>query len=168
MIYSIFISTEDVDTLEYSLPPHSRCSSHTLNLVASVDAKAAITSSPLYRKISRSAFGKITELWNKQNRSSQAADIIQNELKRRLIVPTVTRWNSDFDAIQCVVQITDNREGLMGLNRICDKLSVPKLTNSKWFISIILLLLAFMRNFLTIFLKLSFQMKLPFSKNTQK
>ena len=53
---------------------------------------------------------KALALWNLQNRSTQAADIIMAEVSRRLVVPNATRWNSTFDAISCL-------NGLLSSNR---------------------------------------------------
>ena len=59
---------EKSSELEYALPKHMRCAAHTLNLVATVDANKAVEECSLYKKVSRSAFGKAQELWNKQSR----------------------------------------------------------------------------------------------------
>ena len=45
-----------------------RCAAHTLNLVATMDAKKALGQCSLYKKVSRSAFEKAQELWNKQSK----------------------------------------------------------------------------------------------------
>lgn len=84
----------------YKLPPHHRCASHTLNLVATKDSERAI-SDPLYKKQFRSTIAKMHALWNKQERTSLIADTIHDELKIYIIVPNATRWNSTFQAIKC-------------------------------------------------------------------
>lgn len=61
----------------YRLPPHQKCASHTLNLVAGVDAQKA-ESDPCYSAISKSAFAKCQSLWAKQNQSTLAADEIHD------------------------------------------------------------------------------------------
>ena len=53
-------------------------------------------------------------LWNKASRSSQAADQVEEVLKQKLIVPTVTRWNSYFDAVQRIIE-----NSLTDLNELC-------------------------------------------------
>ena len=48
-----------------------------------------------------------------------ASDTVQGVVKRKLIVPTATRWNLYYDA---VVQVTDN--SLAELNEVCTKLEL--------------------------------------------
>ena len=48
-----------------------------------------------------------------------ASDAVQEVVKRKLIVPTATRWNSLYDA---VVRVTDN--SLVELNDLCTKLGL--------------------------------------------
>jgi hypothetical protein len=88
----------DVTVHAYKLPAHMRCSSHTLNLVSSRDADKAM-SDEAFATIANAAMTKARKLWNAQSRSSVQADVIQEELKRRLVVPNATRWNSIFDSI---------------------------------------------------------------------
>lgn len=90
-----------------SLPMHMRCAAHTLNLVATADASAALTDAN-FRGAQRKAMGKAQALWNAQSRSTVFADIIEAELKRRLVVPNATRWNSTYDAVSCLNRILAN------------------------------------------------------------
>jgi len=61
------------------IPPHHRCASHTLNLVATKDSENAM-SDPMYKKQLRSTFAKMRALWKKQERTSLIADTIHDEL----------------------------------------------------------------------------------------
>ncbi|KAE9525093.1 hypothetical protein AGLY_014507, partial [Aphis glycines] len=61
---------------EYSLPPHHRCASHTLNLVATRDSEKAL-SDVMYKRQMRSTFAKMQGLWKKQSRTCVVTDIIQ-------------------------------------------------------------------------------------------
>ncbi|KAA0194063.1 hypothetical protein HAZT_HAZT005998 [Hyalella azteca] len=110
----------------YVLPQHQRCAAHNLNLVATSDAEKAMTSSSSYKKIYRSAFAKARELWNKQCRSTQAADVIKMELGKMLVVPTATRWNSVYDSVTCLVTVYDKKT--TELNRVCNILKIPLFT----------------------------------------
>ena len=80
------------------LPPHMRCAAHTLNLVASADADKALKDST-FKTVSRRTMAKAQGLWNAQSRSVPAADKIYEVLRKRLVVPNATRWNSTFDSV---------------------------------------------------------------------
>jgi len=59
---------EDMDAeSSLILPPHHRCVSHTLNLVAVKDTEKTLDSDILYKKLYRLTFAKLIKLWNKQN-----------------------------------------------------------------------------------------------------
>lgn len=80
------------------LPTHMRCAAHTFNLVATTDADKALLDD-VFEGASTSAVKKARQLWNAQSRSTLSADIIKEELNKRLRVPNVTRWNSMYDAV---------------------------------------------------------------------
>ena len=62
-------------------------------------------------------------------RSTQVADSIKDELGCLLVIPTITRWNSTFDAVNKLMQILRDREMRSGLNRICTSVRLPTFTN---------------------------------------
>lgn len=73
------------------LPPHQRCASHILNLIAAKDSEKALHSDVQYKKIYRTTFAKLTKLWNKQNQSTQVADKIKEMCGIYLKTPVITR-----------------------------------------------------------------------------
>lgn len=81
-----FISTDDFIVL----PPHHRCVSHTLNLIAIKDSEKALDS-VAYKKQYRMTFAKLSKLWNKQNQSTQVADKIKEMCSVYLKTPAITR-----------------------------------------------------------------------------
>ncbi|XP_071639316.1 uncharacterized protein [Temnothorax longispinosus] len=81
---------QDLDTEDFiTLPPHHRCVSHTLSLVAVKDSEKALESA-LYKKKQRPTFAKLTKLWSKQNQSTQVADKIKDICGIYLKTPVVT------------------------------------------------------------------------------
>lgn len=72
------------------LPPHHRCVSHTLNLIAVKDSEKA-SDSVLYKKLYRLTLAKLNKLWNKQNQSTQIADKIKELCGVYLKTPVITR-----------------------------------------------------------------------------
>lgn len=94
---SELLITEDIDHIEdtdsemlLTLPPHHRCVSHTLNLIAVKDSEKAIDNVS-YKKLYRLTFAKLTKLWNKQNQSTQVSDKIKDLCGVYLKTPVITR-----------------------------------------------------------------------------
>lgn len=96
------LSTEQEDPGHFTLPPHLRCASHTLNLISTVDTEKWLTVTN--KTIYRSATAKCSALWTKASRSTVAAELVESLCGKKLMVPTVTRWNSFHNA---VARITD-------------------------------------------------------------
>lgn len=127
------------DTLLYNLPKHHRCASHTLNLIATADIEKAFRSNDdknvtnrcllgAYKKQSRLTFAKCQAIWNKQNRSSQMADIVKTNLDVYLKTPNDTRWNSWFDAIKFL--IIHFKMSPSKFYKICDALTVNRFSKT--------------------------------------
>jgi hypothetical protein len=70
-----------------------------VGLVAIADFEQAMEDEE-FKSAYKNAMDKARGLWNAQCRSTVSADLIKQELGRRLVVPNVTRWNSTFDAVK--------------------------------------------------------------------
>ena len=95
---------DDLTQIEYKLPPHQQCAARTLNLITSTDVDKYLSTFSLSKNVYRSSFAKCTGLWNKSRRLTFAADFIQEKLKRKLLIPSPTRWNSYYDAVSRIIE----------------------------------------------------------------
>ena len=120
-------STDDFTQVEYEMPPHERCASHMLNLVASSDIDKSLSSSPLSKPSTETPFTKCSALWNKASRSTVASDHVEVTLKTKLTVPTPTCWNSYYDAVSRITENTSNE-----LNALCAKLELRCFNKKEW------------------------------------
>ena len=107
------------------LAGHMRCGAHTWNLIASKDSDKALNNA-VFKRAYRAALAKAKALWNRQNQSTVAADAIYTELKKRLVVPNDTRWNSMFDAMVCLTKIIQEKRD--GLRRVMVQQSIAAFT----------------------------------------
>lgn len=112
---------------QFSLPPHFRCASHTLNLISTNDVDKWLTSNTESKAVYRSATGKCSALWTKSSRSTVAAELVEDMCKRKLIVPTSTRWNSFYDALSRITDIPSPE-----LNSLCSSLGIKSLTEREY------------------------------------
>uniref|UniRef100_A0A8C1TVX2 HAT C-terminal dimerisation domain-containing protein n=1 Tax=Cyprinus carpio TaxID=7962 RepID=A0A8C1TVX2_CYPCA len=119
------LSTESDET--FSLPPHLHCASHTLNLIAKNDPEKWMTSNNDCKAVYRSALAKCAALWTKTCRSTVASDQVEDVLKRKLIIPTATRWNSTHEALSLITEIP-----IRDLNTIFSRLSVKSITEREY------------------------------------
>lgn len=121
-ITSTLVADDNV-TEFYNLPKHERCSSHSLNLVATTDANKVSDRS--FKALFRSAESKLQQLWNKQQRSSQASDFIQEKLKGLFLVLNATRWNSFYYAMARVNGYL--RKNPTGMREVFENFTIPYL-----------------------------------------
>jgi hypothetical protein len=97
------------------LPPHQRCASHTLSLICTVDVNKKTS------RLQKSAFGKCYGIWNKSSRSTKFSEVIKDICGVYLKTPCVTRWNSLYDSLRCLLTQKHN------LTKLCTGLGVPLL-----------------------------------------
>lgn len=120
-VSAVLQEEQEEEELNFFLPPHHRCAAHTLNLIATTDLDKA-ASQGVSRKLYRSAMSKCAAIWNKAHRSSGAADAIEEIAQMRCLVPSVTRWSSEYHAIEKLMSLTESQ-----LNGISDQLKLAKL-----------------------------------------
>jgi hypothetical protein len=106
------------DAGDISLPHHETCCSHSLNLLATVDADKV--KDPTYKRLYRAALAKCSAVWNATHRSSKASDAVKAITERAIITPGATRWNSQYDSIKRLLQIGSK------LNDVCQAINTPK------------------------------------------
>src|SRR5215469_14626390 len=95
----------------FSLPNHLRCSSHTLNLVATTDAAKALKNS-LFSRLNHAVMGKCSALWNAAGKS-KSSEIVNSVIGQQLLYPCVTRWNSMYDSVLQINQLGKKLNSLM-------------------------------------------------------
>ena len=115
----ISVESLDDEQVMYNLPPHFKCSCHLLNLVATTDLSKI---EGTVKRVLTQVFGKLSGIWNKQNRSSQSAEKIREALGTLLVTPGDTRWNSTYDAMSKVSNIISNPNLEAKFDSLCDEL----------------------------------------------
>lgn len=73
----------------------------------------------MFKKIARSTFARCQALWNKQ-RSTIMADSIRMTIHKMLVTPNLTRWNSTYDSVKCLVSAIQ-KCGLDALDDLMDR-----------------------------------------------
>ncbi|KAL4085405.1 hypothetical protein QTP88_027264 [Uroleucon formosanum] len=81
-----------------------------------------------YRKQSRLTLSKCQALWNKQNRSSQIADIIKINLGVYLKTPNQTCWNCWFDSSKILLLHFKNSPSKF--TKVCDALKLNRFSKN--------------------------------------
>lgn len=124
------------------LSKHHRCSSHTLNLLATTDLISILKrDEPAYIRHKMvicmymryfpnlklntvsylQIFEKCNNLWKKSS-WPKSSEVIVSTLGSSLVLPVITRWNSLYDAVVKLLQHKDV------LNDLSEKLSLPSFT----------------------------------------
>ena len=92
-------------TKRIKLPKHIRCSCHLLNLIATTDINNI--NNVAFKKMKKRIDAKLQKIWNKQSRSSLASDHIKDKLGILFVLYNTTRWNSFYDAVECVTKLIE-------------------------------------------------------------
>ncbi|XP_052455230.1 zinc finger BED domain-containing protein 4-like isoform X2 [Carassius gibelio] len=108
--------------LSYFLPPHQRCASQTLNLIASKDLADAVSKGQT-GKLHSSATEKCAAIWHKVQTSTVAADAMESIAKMKFTFPCLNQWSSEYYAINKLISLTDSQ-----LNELTEVLGVPCFT----------------------------------------
>ncbi len=117
---SLFDANSD-NTTGFVLPPHHRCCSHTLSLIAVTDSQAALSENASYKRLHNATMAKCSAIWNSASRSQKSSEAVDDIIGRRLVKPCPTRWNSLYDAMHVLHEVRAN------LNRICEAVNVAAL-----------------------------------------
>lgn len=119
---------EDNDSY-IQLPPHYRCASHTLDLIAKCDVDKMIKSADTpFKNCYRKALAKCSSLWTKQNMSPLVAENIHNLLNVYLKTPNKTRWNGTYDALLQIKNILLSLNGMEKINQAMDYCEIQRFT----------------------------------------
>lgn len=86
------------------LPPHRRCLSHALNLIAGDFEKQL---SVRANKALIMTMNKLQTVWVLPRKSSQAKTIAKEILGCQLSIPCETRWNSKYDAVSHIYRLRE-------------------------------------------------------------
>lgn len=102
------MDTED----DPALPPQLKCAAHTLNLVGSSDFAKSMKTVPLLADLHERAMKKCQFLW-KASRRPKSGEVIREIINASLKYPVVTRWNSLFDSLTCLMKYEEQLNVLL-------------------------------------------------------
>ncbi|XP_035987101.1 uncharacterized protein LOC118560298 [Fundulus heteroclitus] len=109
------------------LPAHHKCAAHTLNLIANNEVHKWLVSNPESRTVYRSSTAKCSALWTKVSRSTVASECLEEISERKLIVPSVTRWNSFYDAYVRIIEMP-----LTDINNLCTQIQIKCMNDREY------------------------------------
>jgi len=123
-ILNALIAEENNNNHDPTLPQHRKCACHLLNLVAKADILKI--KHPGFQHLCKTTLQKLQLLWNKQTSSSLNADIIKQYLDQLLILKNDTRWNSEYQATNCIVRLLKKKN--TEIRRLFKELKTTPLT----------------------------------------
>ena len=95
--------SNESSSINYALPKHIRCFSHSLNLVATTDSSKALRDETYKTKL-LNALEKAKKLWNTIGRCPQASEKVFDCIGAYLPRPNATRWNSMYDSLNALLR----------------------------------------------------------------
>uniref|UniRef100_A0A3Q3G085 BED-type domain-containing protein n=1 Tax=Labrus bergylta TaxID=56723 RepID=A0A3Q3G085_9LABR len=126
-LHSVLTADDDTQHGLCVLPPHHGCAAQTLNLIANNEVVNWLVSNPESRAVYRSATAKCSALWTKARRSTVASESLEEVSDRKLIVPTVTRWNSFYNAYARITEMP-----LTDINSLCTQLQIKCMNDREY------------------------------------
>lgn len=117
VLESSSVNDTDATETEIVLPRHKTCTSHALNLLATIKA---LDSDAIFKRLYRAALAKCTSVWNLTHRSSKASDEVKQITSKAIMAPVPTRWNSQYDSIRHILELSEK------LGEICEALKLSK------------------------------------------
>lgn len=118
----------DSESTAILLPDHERCGAHNFNLVMSKDMDSYAFSSQ-FTSLRDSAITKCKDLFNKQNKSSNMADLVHSKIGRYLLTPVCVRWNSLHISLKLVSKLYKTKQD--EISSVFDALKLVKLTTQE-------------------------------------
>uniref|UniRef100_A0A8C5FPP2 BED-type domain-containing protein n=1 Tax=Gadus morhua TaxID=8049 RepID=A0A8C5FPP2_GADMO len=128
-LQSVLLTAEEEDAQAglCVLPPHHRCAAHTLNLIVNNEVDKWLATNPVSRVVYRNATAKCSALWTKTSRSTVASDCLEEVGEKKLIVPTVTRWNKFYDAYARITEMP-----LTNINNLCTQFQIKCMNDREY------------------------------------
>ncbi|XP_077364256.1 uncharacterized protein LOC144008073 isoform X4 [Festucalex cinctus] len=107
---------EDIDP-HITLPPHRRCCTHTMNLMATTDIREVAGWSKGNTPW-RQATAKAHYLCNLPDKTPIAASRIKEAIKMKLPTPVALRWDSYFNSVKVLLEVMSLPQQVEAINKI--------------------------------------------------
>uniref|UniRef100_A0A3Q3JDX1 BED-type domain-containing protein n=1 Tax=Monopterus albus TaxID=43700 RepID=A0A3Q3JDX1_MONAL len=96
-------------------------------VIANSEIDKWLSSNPESRAVYRSSTAKCSALWTKASRSTVASECLEKISERKLIVPSVTRWNSFYGAYVQLIEMP-----LTDINNLCTQLQIKCMNDREY------------------------------------
>lgn len=115
------------EEMQLKIPLHIKCAAHSLSLIATTDLQEGLQRFETLQNIHNDIMTRCKTLW-KAKRSFKNNEILLKELCISLKTPSVTRWNSMFDALEQIVSLQNRMDEINQKLGICDILEAEDFT----------------------------------------